>query len=191
MRLHILILLVACLCVLWTQWTLRVPRKGDCLRPEVHENFLTPAECTEIIERAKELGLDRSAVTSTADGSGTIDASRTSTQVFLPDDDPVAHRLAAKVASFLRVPPNRMEQIQVLHYGPGQKYEPTAATPVPIFRESPRSSSISTTSRRAGKPPSPCSGLGLPPRPGGRVTGITSIRGRASTCRVHCTVEAR
>jgi len=124
MRLLILILLIICLCVLWAHWTLRAPRKGDCLRPEVHENFLTPAECTEIIQRAKELGLDRSAVTSTTDGSGTIEASRTSTQVFLPDDDPVARRLTDKVASFLRVPPNRMEQIQVLHYGPGQKYEP-------------------------------------------------------------------
>lgn len=124
MRILLTVLILTCLVVLWTNHTFYMPRMGDCLAPNVHDKFLTRAECARVIRRARALGLRRSVVTEASDAAGSVDETRTSTQVFLPRDDPVSRWLMEKVGTFLRVPPQNMELVQVLHYGPGQQYEP-------------------------------------------------------------------
>lgn len=130
MRLSTRIIVVAIVLVLVCVWRARrrrgfrphTPTKGECLRPTTYDAFLTPQECGEIISRAKTLGLDRSTVVSP--GLGVVDPIRTSTQVFLPEDDDVNLWLKQKVSKFLNVPMDKMEDVQVLHYGPGQQYKP-------------------------------------------------------------------
>jgi prolyl 4-hydroxylase len=91
------------------------------MKPVIHDNMLTPDECQRVIEAAQRLGLVRSTV---AEKSGNqTSAIRTSSHVFLPDI-PITQTLKAKVRKITNIPPERMEQIQVVHYQPGQEYKP-------------------------------------------------------------------
>jgi len=92
------------------------------MHPKVHDNVLTPGECQRVIQAAQRLGLHRSTV---AESTGnTTSAIRTSSHVFLPDTDPIAQTLKTKVHQLTGVPHARMEQVQVVHYHPGQLYKP-------------------------------------------------------------------
>lgn len=89
----------------------------------VVDDALDPTTCEQVIQRAKALGLQRSTVTD-AVATTTRDAARTSSQVFLPDTDPLARLVKRTARDLTSLPESRMEQVQVLHYLPGQEYKP-------------------------------------------------------------------
>jgi prolyl 4-hydroxylase len=103
----------------------RVKRqRGQCAdnTPSVYNSFLTPTECQRLIQAAQRVGLNRSTVADT-DGSVTSQI-RTSSHAFLQDDEPIAKRIKRKVEILTGLPASRMEQIQIVHYSPGQQYKP-------------------------------------------------------------------
>lgn len=82
--------------------------------------FLTGEECDAIREAATKKGMERSKVTRSDMPSST----RTSSSVFLVEADaPVVGTVFAKVAALLGEPRSRMEDMQVVKYEPGQKYD--------------------------------------------------------------------
>ena len=117
-----MILILCCFVVCSILVSCVLQTNQPCLAPRVYDNVLSPGECERMIERAKALGLSRSTV---AEKSGSQTSQiRTSSHVFLPPDDPVGETLKAKVRQLTGVPQSRMEQVQIVHYRPGQQYKP-------------------------------------------------------------------
>jgi prolyl 4-hydroxylase len=89
----------------------------------VLENILSDQECDELIELARPR-LQR-ALTVDSEGSLQVDSRRTSQGVFFAlDEYPLVGRLEQRLAALLGVPVNHGEGLQILHYLPGQEYEP-------------------------------------------------------------------
>lgn len=89
---------------------------------ELHQiaGFVTHAECDAIRQAALRKGLSRSTTVGTKGASSV----RTSSTVFLGEkDDPVVGRVFAKVTRLLGVPKDRLEDMQVIRYTAGQKYD--------------------------------------------------------------------
>ena len=89
----------------------------------VLENILSPAECDELIALAQPR-LKR-ALTVASDGSHQVDQRRTSEGMFFtPNEFPLVGRIEQRLATLLDIPAGHGEGLQILHYLPGQEYEP-------------------------------------------------------------------
>lgn len=94
-----------------------------CTRPEIHDGFLSPGACRAAIQHARALGLEESTVADAARGQ-VRDTARTSSHVFLGDDDPVGTAIRDRVSRLTGTPVSRMEHVQILRYRPGDEYKP-------------------------------------------------------------------
>jgi len=89
----------------------------------VLENVLTPAECDELIELARPR-LDRSLTVDRA-GQHQIDQARTSSGMFFDlGENAFIQRIEDRLAALVDLPAEHGEGLQILHYEPGQQYEP-------------------------------------------------------------------
>ncbi|MEI7036240.1 2OG-Fe(II) oxygenase [Fulvimonas yonginensis] len=89
----------------------------------VLEDLLDAEECAALIEAARPR-LDR-ALTVAEDGRHQVDERRTSRGMFFkPGETPLVARLERRLAELLDLPVEYGEGLQVLHYLPGQEYEP-------------------------------------------------------------------
>lgn len=89
----------------------------------VLNDFLSIEECDTLIEQARPR-LQR-AKTVDSSGKQQIDARRTSEGMFFTiGETPLIKRIEQRMATMLNVPVDHGEGLQVLHYLPGQQYEP-------------------------------------------------------------------
>lgn len=89
----------------------------------VLDQLLDPAECDELVALARPR-LER-ARTVDPEGRQQVDQRRTSEGMFFRlGENPLIQRIEARLAALLAVPVSHGEGLQVLHYGPGQEYEP-------------------------------------------------------------------
>jgi prolyl 4-hydroxylase len=103
--------------------TVGVSLSVDAPTVRVLENILSDQECDELIELARPR-LQR-ALTVDSEGGLQVDSRRTSQGVFFAlDEYPLVGRLEQRLAALLGVPVNHGEGLQILHYLPGQEYEP-------------------------------------------------------------------
>ncbi|KAL6581837.1 putative prolyl 4-hydroxylase 4 [Orobanche minor] len=102
----------------------------------VYEGFLTDEECNHLISLAKS-ELKRSAVADNLSGKSMLSEVRTSSGMFIPKgktgylkmctfctQDPIVSGIEDKIATWTFLPKENGEDIQVLRYEPGQKYDP-------------------------------------------------------------------
>ncbi|CAL9153655.1 probable prolyl 4-hydroxylase 4 isoform X2 [Musa acuminata AAA Group] len=93
-------------------------------RAFVYERFLTDEECDHLISLAR-LELKRSAVADNLSGKSTLSEVRTSSGMFInKGKDPIVEGIEDKIAAWTFLPKENGEDIQVLRYEPGQKYDP-------------------------------------------------------------------
>jgi prolyl 4-hydroxylase len=89
----------------------------------VLENLLAAEECDELIALAQPR-LKR-ALTVASDGSNQVDQRRTSEGMFFTLNElPLVGRIEQRLATLLGMPVSHGEGLQILHYLPGQEYEP-------------------------------------------------------------------
>lgn len=89
----------------------------------VLENLLGADECDELIALARPR-LQR-ALTVDSEGHQQVDQRRTSEGMFFAlNESPLISRIEQRLARLLDVPASHGEGLQVLHYLPGQEYEP-------------------------------------------------------------------
>ena len=89
----------------------------------VLENILSGQECDELIELARPR-LQR-ALTVDSEGRHQVDQRRTSEGMFFTlNEVPLVGRIEQRLATLLGVPASHGEGLQILHYLPGQEYEP-------------------------------------------------------------------
>ncbi|QNK03734.1 2OG-Fe(II) oxygenase [Dyella telluris] len=89
----------------------------------VLEGLLTPQECDELIAEASPR-LGRS-LTVDVDGRQQTDQRRTSQGMFFAiGETPLVQRIEQRIADLLAIPVSHGEGLQILHYQPGQEYEP-------------------------------------------------------------------
>ncbi|HET6804695.1 MAG TPA: 2OG-Fe(II) oxygenase [Frateuria sp.] len=89
----------------------------------VLDGLLDPGECTALIDAARPR-LDR-AMTVAEDGKHQVDERRTSAGMFFKlGETPLVRDIEARLAGLLDLPVEHGEGLQVLHYLPGQEYEP-------------------------------------------------------------------
>ena len=130
MRIPFILLCLLCLGVCMCAGALGVRRMCRAIPPSdyvnvplelrTHLDFLTPDECEDVRAAALRKGLNRSTVVDSAD----LSSDRTSSTVFLTEADaPVVGAVFAKVSALTGAPRSRMEDLQVIRYEPGQKYE--------------------------------------------------------------------
>ncbi|KAL9277887.1 hypothetical protein ACSQ67_024899 [Phaseolus vulgaris] len=93
-------------------------------RAFVYEGFLTDLECDHLISIAKS-ELKRSAVADNLSGDSTLSDVRTSSGMFISKNkDPIISGIEDKISSWTFLPKENGEDIQVLRYEHGQKYDP-------------------------------------------------------------------
>ncbi|ESR32977.1 putative prolyl 4-hydroxylase 4 [Citrus sinensis] len=93
-------------------------------RAFVYEGFLTDLECDHLINLAKSQ-LKRSAVADNLSGESKLSDVRTSSGTFIPKGkDAIIAGIEDKIATWTFLPKENGEDIQVLRYEHGQKYEP-------------------------------------------------------------------
>ncbi|XP_072980210.1 probable prolyl 4-hydroxylase 4 [Typha angustifolia] len=93
-------------------------------RAFVYEGFLTEEECDHLISLAKS-ELKRSAVADNLSGKSTLSDVRTSSGMFIrKGKDPIVAAIEDKIAAWTFLPKENGEDIQVLRYEHGQKYDP-------------------------------------------------------------------
>lgn len=86
-------------------------------------NLLDDQECEQLIELARPR-LER-ARTLDASGQQQIDRARTSSGMFFRNGEtPLIERIEQRIADLLETPVEHGEALQILHYRPGQQYEP-------------------------------------------------------------------
>ena len=133
-----LLLALTFLGVLLVFWVDRrqLAEERKCRGPVRLHGFLTDAECAGVIRAALARGLERSEVV--GDEGGEVSRIRTSHQVFLPHDHPAAEPVIAKAEALLGCSRRHFEELQVVRYRPGQKYEShfdsDEDTPQPLLR---------------------------------------------------------
>ena len=89
----------------------------------VLNDFLSGEECDALIEQARPR-LQRAKTVDSA-GKQQIDARRTSEGMFfITGETPLIRRIEQRIASMLSMPIEHGEGLQILHYLPGQQYEP-------------------------------------------------------------------
>ncbi|ONK68417.1 uncharacterized protein A4U43_C05F11290 [Asparagus officinalis] len=93
-------------------------------RAFVYEGFLTEEECDHLISLAKT-ELKRSAVADNLSGKSTLSEVRTSSGMFInKGKDAIVSGVEDKIAAWTFLPKENGEDIQVLRYEHGQKYDP-------------------------------------------------------------------
>ncbi|KAM7278736.1 hypothetical protein ACFE04_005870 [Oxalis oulophora] len=93
-------------------------------RAFVYEGFLTDLECDHLISLAKS-ELKRSAVADNLSGQSKLSEVRTSSGMFIPKEkDPIVTGIEEKISTWTFLPKENGEDIQVLRYEHGQKYDP-------------------------------------------------------------------
>ncbi|KAK9287883.1 hypothetical protein L1049_016325 [Liquidambar formosana] len=93
-------------------------------RAFVYEGFLTDEECDHLISLAKS-ELKRSAVADNISGKSKLSEVRTSSGMFISKGkDPIVAGIEDKIATWTFLPKENGEDIQVLRYEHGEKYEP-------------------------------------------------------------------
>jgi prolyl 4-hydroxylase len=103
--------------------SMRVSLSVDAPAIRVLEGLLSTSECEELIGQAKPR-LQRS-LTVAEDGQHQADLRRTSLGMFFRiGETPLVERIEQRIAELLQVPLNHGEGLQILHYLPGQEYEP-------------------------------------------------------------------
>lgn len=93
-------------------------------RAFLYHSFLSKEECEYLINLAKP-HMAKSTVVDSATGKSTDSRVRTSTGMFLKrGGDKIIREIEQRIADFTFIPVEHGEGLQVLHYEPGQKYEP-------------------------------------------------------------------
>nr|AMY26629.1 prolyl 4-hydroxylase alpha subunit-oxidoreductase activity, prolyl 4-hydroxylase [Linum usitatissimum] len=93
-------------------------------RAFVYQGFLTDLECDHLISLAKS-ELKRSAVADNVSGQSQLSEVRTSSGMFIrKGKDPIVDGIEEKIAAWTFLPKENGEDIQVLRYEHGQKYDP-------------------------------------------------------------------
>uniref|UniRef100_A0A803Q5E7 procollagen-proline 4-dioxygenase n=1 Tax=Cannabis sativa TaxID=3483 RepID=A0A803Q5E7_CANSA len=93
-------------------------------RAFIYEGFLTDLECDHLISLAKS-ELKRSAVADSESGESQLSEVRTSSGMFISKaKDPIVAGIEDKISTWTFLPKENGEDIQVLRYEEGQKYEP-------------------------------------------------------------------
>ncbi|EXC05706.1 Prolyl 4-hydroxylase subunit alpha-1 [Morus notabilis] len=93
-------------------------------RAFVYEGFLTDLECDHLISLAKS-ELKRSAVADNVSGKSKLSEVRTSSGMFIPKaKDPIVAGIEDKISTWTFLPKENGEDMQVLRYEHGQKYDP-------------------------------------------------------------------
>ncbi|KAJ4968281.1 hypothetical protein NE237_014982 [Protea cynaroides] len=93
-------------------------------RAFVYEGFLADEECDHLISLAKS-ELKRSAVADNLSGKSKLSEVRTSSGMFIgKGKDPIISGIEDKIAAWTFLPKENGEDMQVLRYEPGQKYDP-------------------------------------------------------------------
>ncbi|XP_020087345.1 probable prolyl 4-hydroxylase 4 [Ananas comosus] len=93
-------------------------------RAFLYEGFLTDEECDHLISLAKS-ELKRSAVADNLSGKSMLSEVRTSSGMFISKGkDPIVAGIEDKIAAWTFLPKENGEDIQVLRYEHGQKYDP-------------------------------------------------------------------
>ncbi|PWK86635.1 2OG-Fe(II) oxygenase [Fulvimonas soli] len=101
----------------------RVALGVDAPPLRVLDGLLDAGECAELIALARPR-LAR-ARTVAEDGRQQVDERRTSAGMFFaPGETPLVARIERRIAALLDMPADHGEGLQVLHYLPGQEYEP-------------------------------------------------------------------
>ncbi|KAJ9700151.1 hypothetical protein PVL29_005804 [Vitis rotundifolia] len=92
-------------------------------RAFVYEGFLSEEECDHLISLAKS-ELKRSAVADNVSGKSKLSEVRTSSGMFIrKGKDPIVAGIEDKIAAWTFLPKDNGEDMQVLRYEPGQKYD--------------------------------------------------------------------
>ena len=103
--------------------TVQVSLSVEAPALRVLEGLLSEHECAELIELARPR-LQR-ARTVDSDGQHQVDQRRTSEGMFFALDElPLVGRIEQRLAALLGMPASHGEGLQILHYLPGQEYEP-------------------------------------------------------------------
>ncbi|KAL7220600.1 hypothetical protein ACSBR2_013476 [Camellia fascicularis] len=93
-------------------------------RAFVYEGFLTDEECNHLISLAKS-ELKRSAVADNESGKSKLSEVRTSSGMFISKGkDPIVAGIEDKIEMWTFLPKENGEDMQVLRYEHGQKYDP-------------------------------------------------------------------
>ncbi|TYH55932.1 hypothetical protein ES332_D09G271200v1 [Gossypium tomentosum] len=93
-------------------------------RAFVYKGFLTDLECDHLISLAKS-ELKRSAVADNVSGKSKLSEVRTSSGMFISKaKDPIVAGIEDKISTWTFLPKENGEDIQVLRYEYGQKYDP-------------------------------------------------------------------
>lgn len=93
-------------------------------RAYVYEGFLTDLECDHLISLAKT-ELKRSAVADNLSGKSKLSEVRTSSGMFISKaKDPIVAGIEEKISTWTFLPKENGEDLQVLRYEHGQKYDP-------------------------------------------------------------------
>lgn len=101
----------------------RIAVSTDAPVVRVLENLLTLQECDDLVAEAKPR-LARS-LTVDVDGRHQTDERRTSQGMFFRiSETPLIERIEQRIADLLAIPVSHGEGLQILHYQPGQEYEP-------------------------------------------------------------------
>lgn len=112
----------------WTFASIISPAKAKQVswkpRAFVYEGFLTDEECNHLISLAKS-ELKRSAVADNVSGQSKLSEVRTSSGMFIrKGKDPIVSAIEDKIATWTFLPKENGEDIQILKYEYGQKYDP-------------------------------------------------------------------
>ena len=103
--------------------TIHVALSVEAPALRVLNDLLSHDECDALIEEAKPR-LQR-AMTVDISGKHQVDARRTSEGMFFGiGESPLIKRIEKRIATLLSIPVDHGEGLQVLHYLPGQQYEP-------------------------------------------------------------------
>ncbi|CAL5076628.1 unnamed protein product [Urochloa decumbens] len=90
----------------------------------VYEGFLSEGECDHLVRLGKKK-VKRSMVADNDSGKSVMSEVRTSSGAFLDKrQDPVVSRIEERIAAWTFLPEENAENIQILRYEHGQKYEP-------------------------------------------------------------------
>lgn len=100
-----------------------VPARMEKPTVRVLESIITEAECNELIEAARPR-LKRSR-TVTDEGTHEVSSARTSSGMFFSvGETETVTRVENRISELLDIPLDHGEGLQILHYEPGQQYEP-------------------------------------------------------------------
>ncbi len=103
--------------------TIRIALSAEAPVLRLLDGILLEHECNELIALARPR-LAR-ALTVDSDGKHQVDHRRTSEGMFFAiDENPLVGRIEQRLAGLLGLPVNHGEGLQILHYLPGQEYEP-------------------------------------------------------------------